>query len=72
MDFKSSVSDGINLLLARQNKINKQSYEYSRASQISFNTNVAMNSAAGLIFAFEEGKSFKLSLSYRLGIQINF
>ena len=72
MDFKSTVRDSVNLSLSRQNKINKQTYEYLRSAEIGFTDMISVNSGAGILFGFEQDKTFKLSLSYKLGIKISF
>ena len=72
MDFKSSVRDTASISLSRQNKINKQTYEYKRSAELSFLNNVFMTSGAGILFGFEQGKTFRLSISYNLGIKINY
>lgn len=72
MDFKSSVRDSANISLSRQNKINKQTYEYKRTAEVSFRDNVFMTSGAGILFGFEQNKTFRLSISYNLGIKITY
>ena len=70
MEFKCSVKDSASIALGRQNKINKQTYEYTRSSEIKYTENVYISSGAGLTFGFEQNKTFRLSFLYNLGIKI--
>lgn len=66
------VTDSLSLSLSTQNKKHKEIYSYSRASEISFLQNFNLSSAAGISFAYEEGKTLKLGLNYELGLKISF
>ena len=70
MEFNSTVRDSAAISLGRQNRINKQTYEYKRSSEIKYTENVLITSGAGIAFGFEQDKTCRLSLNYKLGIKI--
>ena len=72
MDFKSTMTDSFNFSLTNTKNSHIQTYGYTHDSSLEFLNDCSITSGAGLLFGFEKGKTFKLSLEYKLGAKINF
>ena len=72
MDIKNHLKESFDFSLDKDKKMHRQTYRYFHDSSLEFLNACSVNSGAGIVFGFEEGKSFILSLEYSLGIKINF
>lgn len=72
MELKATMTDSVSFTLANSKTSHIQTYGYSHDSALEFLNNCSITSGAGLLFGFEKGKTFKLSLEYKLGAKINF
>ena len=72
MDIKSVQKDSLNFNLDKGKSRHKQTYEYMHDSSLELLNNCSVNSGAGILFGFEQGKTFRLSLEYKLGAKISF
>ena len=72
MDLKATMNDSISFSLTNTKASHIQTYGYQHDSALEFLNNCSITSGAGLLFGFEKGKTFKLSLEYKLGAKINF
>ncbi len=72
MDIKPVLKESFNFGLDLAKNRHKQTYEYMHDSSLEFLNNCSVTSGAGLLFGFEKGKTFRLSLEYKLGVKINF
>ena len=72
LNLSPKVKDSCSISFSTQNKIHKEVYSYLRSSEITFLTHFNLNSAAGISFGYEQGKTFRLGLNYELGMKILF
>ncbi|MCR4900731.1 MAG: DNA polymerase IV [Treponema sp.] len=68
----NTMSESLSLSLSKDKKTFSQAYEFSHNCELRFLKNCTINSGAGIIFADEKNKTFKLSLEYMLGAKIVF
>ena len=72
MDIKPFLKESFNFNLDLAKNRHKQTYEYMHTGSLEFLNKCSVTSGAGLLFGFEKGKAFRLSLEYSLGVKINF